>query len=327
MYAIRRNSMKIKVSEVCTFLNSSYDLFICSASYEERCKTISRAVSEKNFKNIMISSNVDYEDYIKCNLDVLADIWKGNSVVINVSSEDPIKTADSYKHFFLQHMEIKSILFDITTFTHETLLIILKLISEIYNSSQIEVTFIYNSASEYCPGIKEEDKWLSKGVRKLHSILGFSGNLMPNSKDNLIIIVGYEYERAIKIIEMLEPSNLMLFYGETESQMPSKNKEANARVMKLIREISTEYSINPITIPCDDPFKTCNILLNNIVHSGMNNIIVPMNNKVTTVGAAMAALKNQDIQLCYSIPQTYNYNNYSMPSDICYIFKWDVNNG
>ena len=282
--------MKINISDLSIHLNVDYDLFICSASYEERCVAISKALPKDKINAVLISVNEDYLNYINNNVSKLSAIWQGKSEIIEVSSENPLNTADAYKNILSSYSEACNILIDITAFTHESLLILLKLISEVYSGKQLDVDLIYNSASEYCPGMDIDDKWLSKGVKSLHSVLGYAGNLMPNCKDNLIIVVGYEFERAVKIVEIIEPEKLTLVYGETNSQMP-KNKEANKKVMRLIQEMSVSYNITePITIPCDDPQRTCDIILDEAICDGMNNIIVPMNNKITTFGIALAAM-------------------------------------
>ena len=55
----------------------------------------------------------------------------------------------------------------------------------------------------------------------------------------------------------------------------------------------------------------------------MNTVIAPMNNKISTVGAALAALKNPNIQISYAQADIYNVVGYSMPNDDYYLGELD----
>lgn len=69
----------------------------------------------------------------------------------------------------------------------------------------------------YCPSSRyssyEEGTslpWLSKGVRIIRSVVGYSGDMSPIKDLLLIILVGFEYERAQTLIEVFEPNKLYL---------------------------------------------------------------------------------------------------------------------
>lgn len=55
-------------------------------------------------------------------------------------------------------------------------------------------------------------------------------------------------------------------------------------------------------------------------HANMNLVVAPMNSKISTLGAALAARVNPDIQLCYAPAVTYNFENYSKPCDCAISF-------
>jgi hypothetical protein len=48
-----------------------------------------------------------------------------------------------------------------------------------------------------------------------------------------------------------------------------------------------------------------------------------MNTKISTVGAALAAIKQESIQLCYAQANIYNVERYSAVSDEVFIFELD----
>lgn len=47
-----------------------------------------------------------------------------------------------------------------------------------------------------------------------------------------------------------------------------------------------------------------------------------MNNKMSTVGVALAAMQNENVQICYAPAVIYNESNYSLPGKDCYIFDY-----
>ena len=48
-----------------------------------------------------------------------------------------------------------------------------------------------------------------------------------------------------------------------------------------------------------------------------NVLVAPMNTKLSTIGAGLAAVWHPQIQLTYALPITYNLKGYSVPSDTC----------
>ena len=55
--------------------------------------------------------------------------------------------------------------------------------------------------------------------------------------------------------------------------------------------------------------------------SGHNALIAPMNTKISTVGAALLAMEDDTIQLCYATAHQYNEKGYSTPGQECYYFN------
>jgi hypothetical protein len=317
---------KINLKDISLHLKNSYDIFICSASFEERCLSVAYNVEGINFHQTLIIINKDFSEQIENNKNILFEVIKSEKKIVEVSSSDPLFTADNLNkniNIGVDHEHKKTILLDITTFTHETLLILIKLIQIRYPKSVI--TGIYSNALEYSLG--EDDinkKWLSKGISEVRSVLGYPGNIVPSRKTHLILIVGYENERAESIIEAIEPNSIALGYGRSGSATTDKNKEANEHYMNLVKQMATSYSdIETFEIPCDDPFGARNILKEIISKEKNKNILIaPMNNKLSTLGAAWVAFENENVQICYAQALTYNFPNYSSPGLFCYIVEF-----
>ena len=192
-------------------------------------------------------------------------------------------------------------------------------------SSKVELVCAYSNALDYCAGEPVENKWLSKGIKNVRTVLGCSGDSLPTKKTHLIVIVGYEYERAFEIISWIEPNSLSLGYVSAEETSAEKNKDANMHYLALVEQMAISYSmIDKFTISCENVRKTVETLKSVIErHSDENIIIVPLNNKVSTVGVALVVFENPDVQVCYGQPVVYNEQNYSVPGERFYCFEFE----
>jgi hypothetical protein len=75
------------------------------------------------------------------------------------------------------------------------------------------------------------------------------------------------------------------------------------------------------TFSCSDPEATRDALRKQVFLSpGHNILIAPLNTKISTLGAALLALENDAIQLCYATAHHYNEARYSTPGDYCFYF-------
>jgi hypothetical protein len=315
---------KYKLIDLRHIINKEYDLFICFSSFEDRCLSIANNINIDSIKQVLLMYNKEYLEYIEKNKIELEKLFYNKSMSIELSHSDPILSADRIKNVLagiLKKRELRSILFDITTCTHEILLILIRLFQIICPNT--EITYIYANASEYDSGNTVNKKWLSKGIKEVRSVLGYAGNIIPIKKTNLIVIVGYEYERAANIINIMEPSSLELGYGKTEDATTDKDRDANKRYLDLVKMMTVSFTeIGTFDIRCNDPFDTYAKLSEHINKiKDKNIIIVPLNNKISTVGVAITAIKNDKIQLCYAPALVYNYSNYSNPGEHCYVFK------
>ena len=314
---------KIKLNELQVTVTESYDLFICSSSFESRCLSVAKNLNFDRIKKSLILTNEDLIEYIGKNKDILVRYLGEKYLSVDISTTDPLLTADNISNVLnnsIQSEQINSILIDVTAFTHESLLIILRLV-QIYFPDSI-ISGIYASASEYSIGDDIDQKWLSRGIGDVRPVLGYPGQIIPSKKNHLIVIVGYEYERATGIIEALEPNSISLGYGVSGSATTEKNKDANERYMHLVQQVATSFTnTNCFEIPCDNPYLSYKGIVSEIDKAIQSNVIIaPMNNKLTTIGVAWAAFMNKDVQLCYAKTLCYNYFNYSNPSEYCYIF-------
>ena len=141
---------------------------------------------------------------------------------------------------------------------------------------------------------------------------------------HLIVMTGFEDKRASAVIEAYEPTWLSVGIGTGDSPVSQAHHDLN---LKFCRRVVSQYeNASEFEFSVEDPIETSRAMLRlaSAHHPNSNVVIAPLNNKVSTVGAAIAAFKNEDIQLCYGRAAQYNTQNYSEPADYCLSFDIGV---
>ena len=319
---------KININELNKqFENMKIDLFINCISFEDRCTKISLSLNADRIGNALCFMNLPSE-FDKTpkekNKSILESHFK-SLLLSNLNKGNPVETAKTIFTTIKAHISqiVKpNIVVDITTFTHESLLVLLKTLSSLKTSIQ-ECWLTYNPAQEYAPSIiNQEEKWLSKGISEIRTVLGFPGNFDPLKKFHLILLAGIEYERASKLIEEFEPSKISIGLPYEEDSPAAKSYELNLSKYKRLLSIYDEESIRYFKFSAYDPEETKSFLKDHIdLFKSYNNVIAPLNNKLSTVGVGLYCLDNPDVQICYPIPVLHNLE-YSISSDKVYLYKF-----
>lgn len=316
---------KYKTKEAKRYLKKEYAL-ICFASFEERCRTIPEAIQECTINDVIVLLNVG-ESAIERNAENAKYIQSlyNKASISEIDMDDPISATETIMSVIksVASSGINNLLVDISTFTHETLLILLRVIND--NKCFESTTFLYNGASQYSLGDVPEQVWLSKGCKDVRNVIGFPGLIKPSSRTHVIVLSGFEIERLTGLVEMLEPDELSI--GEGKDPTHGNHAESMDYFKKKIdrwKKIFSNDAIKLFEFSCSDIVKTTD-QLNMIIedNKGKNIIIVPLNTKLSTLAAGVVALNNEDVQICYSVPEMYNTTGYSEPSDNITIVELD----
>lgn len=321
---------KYNLESLAEAAETKADVFICSTSFEERCLSIPTHLDPEQFKKVLVC---EYEDYSKIEekyTQEINDHFVGKAEKVVLSTRNPILTADNLSDALdsLSTIEGWSAVIDITTFSHEALLILLGLLQQ--RKKWNKILFAYSEAEEYAVGLEGKEKWLSKGVDDIRSILGFPGKVLPSKKIHLVVLVGFGSERAEKLIEAYEPSILSLGLSERTESIREDHHDVNAAFYKRVRKfaenmMAQDSAIRKFSFSCKDPLKTQIAVEKEIsLLSEYNTVIAPMNNKISTIGVALAAIRNEAIQLCYAHPSYYNIEGYSSPSNECILIDSSI---
>ena len=302
------------------------DVFICSASFEDRCRSITDHIEAVPIEYSIVAYNENFLSRIRENLTYLSGEFvqrtgKKRHSELALDTNKPIQTADRIANLIGSIVTdgAHRFLIDTTTFTRESLLILVRYLKLSLAPSD-SVQFLYANAKEYSIGDDQEDKWLSKGIREVRSVLGYPGDFLPSRRNHLIILVGFEDDRALSLIRECEPALVSLGLGDRSEAGtgPHQNTNENrfARLKTFVDPVS-EFVFKGY-----DAEASCEILKKQAgSRSELNTIIAPMNTKISTLAAAALALEDRSIQICYAQTNIYNYDRYSSPGDNFYLFS------
>lgn len=310
---------KVNGQNLYNELPDKIDLFLCSSSFEERCFAVSKAISTKKINSSLIFYNHDQKDSILSNANKLKEILD-KSELVSIHSNDPVFTLNKIFRAINISSKKMNIVLDTTTFTHEGLLILFKVIN-LKKNNNTNLFLVYNGAKEYSTNVYEiEKKWLSKGVGEVRTVLGYSGFINPSLKNHLIVLFGFEVERTLRVIDIFEPDSISIGIAEQAYSINDEHYKINKirhEYLTVLHPRLTNFSISLI-----NPIDTSRQLKDEIrKYSNCNIIIAPMNNKFSTIGAALVAEADDNVQICYIPANIYNREGYSSPSNDFYIFK------
>lgn len=308
---------KIEKSNINEYFSGEY-VFICFSSFEKRCLTISMALNKEYIRKAYIIRNIEAssERYNEENTKKLEDQFKQSEIVgVNIQKAFSIAEAMASLVGKLVEENETKIIIDVSTFTHEALLILMRLIY-VNKQSFNEIKCLYNGASNYSLGDEFPNMWLSKGCRDVRNVIGYPGKLESIRKNHLVVMTGFEIERATGLIELLAPDILTLGNGRE----PTEN--GHEQIMELFKKKYDNWKDNFVGIltesfdfSCRDVEKTIDVLQRITQNKADNYLIVPLNTKLSTIAVGIVALKNPEIQVCYAVPEIYNVKNYSIPSN------------
>lgn len=299
-------------------VGSRFDYFICCASFEDRCKSIADQLDPREIGYAVIAENANLRKYVGANSNYLVQRFAHRHARALMDTDDPIRSADALADALAAlRAEDRGdrCLVDISTFTHESLLILFRIL-EFWVDDRTTIDFVYTRASDYSLKDDPEDKWLSRGIREVRSVIGYPGELSPLRTTHLIILVGFEYDRALSLIREYEPSLISL--GRAKHGKPPDRELIQVIDRRIERIRGQVANVAEFEFPCLDALGTAEAIKRQVAQVGSyNTVIAPMNTKVSTLGAAHYAIQNPEVQLCYAQAELYNYANYSRPGEKC----------
>lgn len=303
------------------FVGGDYVLMV-GLGFDSRCLTALNHFPREKATQIVGISNAGWNSSNKNSIIEFSELVGTTGIVIGNNAASVMEVADELVEFISPLLECpeKALVIDITSLSHELLVVLLGIL----NSLQVmnRVTLLYVGAAEYSFNAPGDAVWLSRGVRSIRSVLGFPGTMLPSKKLHLVVLAGFEVERASEVIVRYEPASMSIGLGKRDQSVSDghydKNKLFFDRLNQFVKEQDADnQEIHHFEFSCVDPLLTKNQLLSHIdslkALGDKNIVICPLNTKLSTVGVVLAAIEHPEIQICYAEPDEYNTEGYSKP--------------
>lgn len=323
---------KIPFSQLSSALPSGKLGFITFASFESRCRSIPEHLPLMHVSAALVFSSIEHRAQNRENVDFIRGVLGSVCNEARVSIKDPLHFADVFESWLSENVRaFDALVIDVTTFTHETLLVALRIL-DLFSAKDSVLLYVGAAAYGNVDGKNGGgDLWLSRGVTEVTSILGYPGELLPSQPLHLIVLVGFESERANEAIGQLQPARISLGLASREQSVSDElfliNTEYHQQVSRFAAGLEQMRSgVVRFEFSAVDPDATRGAVLEEAAKfSGHNVVVLPMNTKLSTVGCALAAFSNPSIQLCYARVSEYNVANYSRPGDNVRLFHLTPN--
>lgn len=285
------------------------DYWITCLSFESRCLTPIGSIPQNKIKEVIAFRANEFREHSESHSIEFQRKYSDSLLEVGFLHSDPKTFADSLTQSLPPRaLSNKKVVIDISTFPRESLLILLRYI-DIYKDlgSTNQIQLLYRTA-------KVSDS-LSSGLLEVRTVLGYMGNASTRKQTHLIVLTGFEIERAKQIISELEPQFITIGHGGEDSSITPELYNRNCQFVEELTSYLPAQTVETFEHSLRDPDITKREILEVVGRRpNCNTIVAPLNTKISTVGAGLAAIDNREIQLCYAQMAEYSLT-YSEPLD------------
>jgi len=220
----------------------------------------------------------------------------GSDLKLRVNMYDEIEGLLDLKEYIEKNVPTTkntNIVADISVMVKPYIFLLLKHLSSL---SVERMYFLYTEPLTY--------NILTRGTMVAKDVPGYSGAKDMRKKDALIILLGFEGNRAVEVLNESNPDLTIPVNG-----FPSYRPEFKDRSIMENKELLSENDIlkNLRFASANDPFETKRLLEDiYFQYSRRYNLtIVPLGTKPMAFGSCLFAMEHKDCRIVYSYPKEY----------------------
>lgn len=198
---------------------------------------------------------------------------------------------------------------DISCFTKPYFYYLIRLLHKRFNVQAITVLYTEPKSYLFPKGLFTAFH-SSSGSLKMIEMPGYVGWRKRDSKEKLVILLGFDSDLSKKVNEVLEPSEMVLVSGFPSYS--SKFKDISLIVNESLitgENLALDKRIQVKYARANNPFEVYNVL-EGIKRSDENeNVflnVAPLGTKPMALGACLFALHNPDVRVVYPLPEQYD---------------------
>lgn len=294
-----------------TIPNEPDDVFICCCSPEERCKGAILKFYNYKAKHVFLIRYNGCNDKKKKNIKEMKELLKsvGEIIEITIDEQNPIPVLMDLINKIdnaCLNPDRKKITLDVSTMIKWHILLFLKYL-DLKNLLK-NVRILYTEPLDYETNLFNP---LSFGIKKIFPIPLFSGEHDFSNESMLIIMLGYEGNRALALLEKKDPNKCLLLVAKPpyHDEWEGRTEDMNKPVINLVGKSNIRYidSRNPTIVA-----NQLNEILSDPSVSSFNHYISPLGTKPQTIGLYLYLATNpQNTILIYGSPLRHNELFYS----------------
>lgn len=291
------------------------EIFIGCASFEDRCLgALSLLSPEYRFAHSYLCVYDDFSEVRQSNVRAMTESLQkhGPLSIVEVSEENPSR---SIAELLTQVRSLASnsdakVTLDVSTFTKRHLLLLLHALDDAGMWESLRL--IYTEPKDY---VVDMYLPMSMGIREVASIPGFA-NIKPSDKPVLLVIMlGYEGDRAMALFQTIEPNETVLLVPRPayRPEWEGRTEELNRQLVSLLGQDAIAYadSRDPLRVKA----ALANILGDRYLPRDWTCLVSPLGTKPQTVGLYSFWRENPDsCALVYAQPLRHNERYYSTGS-------------
>ena len=282
------------------------DLFICCASFEERCISSASKMGadfKTRFAIIFVMEEPLYKKQLDNNLFKLqSELGKRTTegiFAISCQRENPTEGVTQLKNIWERckphNPEEPFITIDISGFTK---IYLLELLHYLVIDLNLGIPRILHTTQKYLP------TKLTQGVNQITTIPNFFGSPSLEKETVLVLLLGFEPERALALWKQFNPV-------KTIALISSPPRHGKLDYVKYAQEnnsyLLSQPSVEAGNVPADNPYAVRNTLeaIYNNTRASFNMVIGPFGTKPQVVGVFLFCLEHPKVQVVYSFPVKY----------------------
>ena len=288
---------------------------ISCLSFEDRSLVVAEALSSGDLRRWLVIVNEDIETDIAGIREKAEAIAAKAGVAIEylpASKRNPLLLADAFGGLAAGVVAGQAIhwVADITTMTHEMLLILVAAADEIVAPWR-DLHLIYNVAGAYSGDDTPEEKWISRGIHQVRSVIGYPGAWSPGEQTKLVALPGFDSERMRRMVEEIEPDQLIVGIACPLDERHAWSEDKNRGIAQNLLETRKGTTFDYRAL---DPLGAVDAVIEVLKDATGNVLIAPLNSKISTAAIGVLARLRPEWQICYAPAIIYNLK-YATPSD------------
>ena len=81
---------------------------------------------------------------------------------------------------------------------------------------------------------KAAESGFRRALSEVRSVLGFPGEMKPSRPTHMIVMAGFEFERAVEMVNICEPSFVSIGFGDRTEDATAYHQDLNEEVVERL---------------------------------------------------------------------------------------------